>query len=626
MGSTAALPDSRKSPNVVSLSDSGSKVIATEHATLVLHACPGEYRPICRVGQRQRETSGVSEGIRAAGRGDVDCVVRLVADAYQPYVGRIGRRPAPLDADYEALVAAGKVWVATRCGDLVGVMVLEQRADHLFIENVAVAPSAQGEGIGGQLLAFAEDQARAAGLRGLRLYTNERMVENLAYYPRRGFAETHRASSEGFARVYFTKTLPASPSGGRRSAAGGVATASGEPKMVESFEVGELTARRVCEADLEGMCRLDSDPETMATLGGPRPTEVTASHLRYDLDQWSTRGYGMYTLVTDAGEVAGRVGLRSAALLDRAEIEVGYSLLPRWWGRGIATAAVRQLAALAAHATLANSIVATVEERNAASVRVLEKASFTYERDLERAGEVMSLYRRPLSLAARGEGPGTITADGCAVDLYASLPPDDRVGLIHARIPEKATVLDLGCGAGALAEPLSALGHPVTGVDNSPEMLAHLHQAEGVLADIASLDLARRFDVVVLASNLVNQPDPLARSQLLRVGAAHLESGGRLLLEWMPPSRFGRWVAGRSHPGSIGEVATELTVHAYDGELLSATITYDLDERRWSQHFTVRRLELDALESDLRDAGLRLREQFGPTGTWLEAIPAVQRP
>ncbi len=395
--------------------------------------------------------------------------------------------------------------------------------------------------------------------------------------------------------------------------------------MPVSLMVGELTARRVGEADLEGMCRLDSDPDTMATLGGPRPPEVTSSHLRYDLDQWSTHGYGMYTLVTDTGEVAGRVGLRSKTLLDRPEIEVGYSLLPRWWGRGIATAAVRQIVALSAHATLADSIVATVETHNAASVRVLEKASFTYERELERAGEVMSLYRRPLSLAASGEGPGTITADGCAVDLYASLPPGDRVELIHARIPEKATVLDLGCGTGALAEPLSALGHPVTGVDNSPEMLAHLHQAEGVLADIASLDLARRFDVVILASNLVNQPDPSAHSQLLRVVAAHVESGGQLLVEWLPPSWFGRWDVGRSHPGSIGEVATDLTVHAYDGELLSATITYALCERRWSQHFTVRRLDLYTLESGLHDAGLRLHEQFGPTDTWLEATPALRR-
>ncbi len=538
--------------------------------------------------------------------------MRLVVDAYQPYVGRIGRRPAPLDADYEALVAAGEVWVATRCGDLVGVMVLEQRADHCLIENLAVAPSAQGEGIGGQLLAFAEDQARAAGLRELRLYTNERMVENLAYYPRRGFAETRRASSAGFDRVFFTKTLPASPARGRRSGAGRVATVSKPSRMPVSLEVGELTGRRVCEADLEGMCRLDSDPETMATLGGPRPADVTASHLRYDLDQWSTRGYGMYTLVTDAGEVAGRVGLRSTTLLDRAEIEVGYSLLPRWWGRGIATVAVRQIAALAAHSTLADSIVATVEAGNAAPVRVLGKAGFAYERDLERAGEVMSLHRRPLSLAAWGEGTGPITADGCAVDLYASLPPDDRVGLIHARIPEKASVLDLGCGTGALAEPLSALGHPTTGVDNTPEMLAH--QAEGVLADIASLDLARRFDVVVLASNLVNQPDPRARSQLLRVGAAHLESGGRLLLEWTPPSWFRRWVVGRSHPGSIGEVATELTVHAYDGELLGATITYALGERRWSQHFTVRRLDLDALEADPQlDHDLPRRHRHPPT-------------
>jgi hypothetical protein len=33
------------------------------------------------------------------------------------------------------------------------------------------------------------------------------MTENLAYYPRHGYAETHRAEKDGFSRVFFRKTI-----------------------------------------------------------------------------------------------------------------------------------------------------------------------------------------------------------------------------------------------------------------------------------------------------------------------------------------------------------------------------------------------------------------------------------
>jgi GNAT superfamily N-acetyltransferase len=70
-----------------------------------------------------------------------------------------------------------------------------------------VLPSAQGRGVGARLLALAEDQARARGLGEIRLYTNEAMTENLAYYPSRGYAETHRAEQDGYRRVFFSKRL-----------------------------------------------------------------------------------------------------------------------------------------------------------------------------------------------------------------------------------------------------------------------------------------------------------------------------------------------------------------------------------------------------------------------------------
>ncbi len=133
-------------------------------------------------------------------------LVELARAAYVHYVPRIGRLPEPMTADYGAAVRAGHTWVA-ETERIVGLLVLVPQADHLLLENVAVRPGAQGGGIGRQLLAHAEHEAVRLGFREIRLYTNAAMTENLAYYPRRGYVETHRADEDGFHRVFFTKHL-----------------------------------------------------------------------------------------------------------------------------------------------------------------------------------------------------------------------------------------------------------------------------------------------------------------------------------------------------------------------------------------------------------------------------------
>jgi ribosomal protein S18 acetylase RimI-like enzyme len=75
------------------------------------------------------------------------------------------------------------------------------------LETVAVAPAAQGHGYGALLLGRAEDDAAELGLPEVRLYTNEAMTENLTFYPRHGYRETHRAVENGFRRVYFSKAV-----------------------------------------------------------------------------------------------------------------------------------------------------------------------------------------------------------------------------------------------------------------------------------------------------------------------------------------------------------------------------------------------------------------------------------
>ena len=142
--------------------------------------------------------------VRPAAGADVPVLREIAVAAYEQYVPLIGRAPAPMTADYAAAVQAGQVWVAAGAdGAALGLVVLIRHPGFLLLENVAVVPAAQGRGIGARLLAFAEEQAK------VRLYTNEAMTANLAYYPRHGYTETHRAQEDGFRRVFFAKRLGA---------------------------------------------------------------------------------------------------------------------------------------------------------------------------------------------------------------------------------------------------------------------------------------------------------------------------------------------------------------------------------------------------------------------------------
>ena len=145
--------------------------------------------------------------IRRARPDEAPLLRALVERAYAPWVPVVGRRPMPMDDDYEARVAAGEAWVLEEADAVRGVLVLEERADHLLLENVAVEPARRGKGDGRALLDFAEAEARRRGLPEVRLYTNALMERNIALYAARGYAETERRREKNFSRVFMAKRV-----------------------------------------------------------------------------------------------------------------------------------------------------------------------------------------------------------------------------------------------------------------------------------------------------------------------------------------------------------------------------------------------------------------------------------
>lgn len=73
---------------------------------------------------------------------------------------------------------------------------------------------------------------------------------------------------------------------------------------------------------------------------------------------------------------------------------------------------------------------------------------------------------------APGQGPGVITADGCAAEVYRLLPAAPEAPMLAQLVPAGGSVLDLGAGTGRLAHALRDLGLAVTAVDESAAMRA----------------------------------------------------------------------------------------------------------------------------------------------------------
>jgi SAM-dependent methyltransferase len=109
--------------------------------------------------------------------------------------------------------------------------------------------------------------------------------------------------------------------------------------------------------------------------------------------------------------------------------------------------------------------------------------------------------------------------------------PHGEADFVAAYSPR--TVLDAGCGTGRMAIELAARGLDVVGVDLDADMLAVARAKAPELAwleaDLARLDLGRRFDVVVLAGNVLLFVAAADRPAAVAACSRHLEPGGRLI-------------------------------------------------------------------------------------------------
>jgi SAM-dependent methyltransferase len=221
-----------------------------------------------------------------------------------------------------------------------------------------------------------------------------------------------------------------------------------------------------------------------------------------------------------------------------------------------------------------------------------------------------------------GSGPGAITPDGCAVELWARLPVRGEPGIVAGVAPPGGGILELGCGVGRVTRPLAARGFAVTAVDESADMLARTAEIPGVRTvhgTIEDLDLGETFDVVLLGSFLVHAGDAALRQRLLATCRRHVAPGGAVLLQ-REGADWHDEVPREAPLGDDGLMRVVSSEPVGDG-VNSVHIEYVFPDATWSQTFRSRPLGVAEFESALAAAGLEVTGYLTEDGVWAHAVP-----
>jgi ribosomal-protein-alanine N-acetyltransferase len=151
---------------------------------------------------------------------------------------------------------------------------------------------------------------------------------------------------------------------------------------LEEVRTPRLLLRRVREEDWAHLRRMDTDPAVMATLGGVRSDEQTRAYVEAQLAHWDEHGFGWWMAFEgDSARFVGRGGLRFLELEDRRDVEVGYGLLKRCWGRGLATELAAEAVRIGFDVLGLPRVIGVTLPTNAASRRVLEKVGLRHVGD-----------------------------------------------------------------------------------------------------------------------------------------------------------------------------------------------------------------------------------------------------
>lgn len=170
---------------------------------------------------------------------------------------------------------------------------------------------------------------------------------------------------------------------------------AGYGAAVTEFLTRRLRATPLAPDDATFFHRLWADERVGRTLGGVRDGAAAEQAVLEGIEHWATWGFGRWVL--RAGEdPVGTVKLATCDVTGEPEVELGYAILPEFWGLGFATEAAQGALRYAREQTGLRELIALVLPTNERSAAVLARLGFRHDGVLELPDASWTLCRRPL--------------------------------------------------------------------------------------------------------------------------------------------------------------------------------------------------------------------------------------
>lgn len=159
-----------------------------------------------------------------------------------------------------------------------------------------------------------------------------------------------------------------------------------------------LNLRPLTLDDVETWRPFTDDPLAMEFMISYYPPEITdrALHwIEFQLRRYAENRYGMMALIDkQTGEMVGMCGLLAQVVDDIPELEVGYHIFQKHWGKGYAPEAAKFFMDYAFDNNLNDSIISIIDVGNVKSQRVAEKNGLFLEKQTVQKGDDVFIYRK----------------------------------------------------------------------------------------------------------------------------------------------------------------------------------------------------------------------------------------
>lgn len=162
--------------------------------------------------------------------------------------------------------------------------------------------------------------------------------------------------------------------------------------MTFELTTARLKMRPPVQADLDGWATFDADPVATRFFGGPKSRDASWEGMALATGMWTLRGCGLFSVFEAAtGRWVGRVGPWVPEAPGRAEI--GWAILPAFWGRGYASEAATAAVSWAFSHLGWDEARHRIDPGNAASIAVAERIGSSWLRtETNDEGDPVEIY------------------------------------------------------------------------------------------------------------------------------------------------------------------------------------------------------------------------------------------